>query len=129
MAMILHDSLLLRGVVALRSGVAVKMQRGFGGIDAGYPPTSRLSMRHPSPCCHSGNLQPEQRPDPRDAIGAGRSLSRAGVLSSASATGHRQAVLAGGQRLAATCWSPLGAMHVSVSERTRCKPAAGAALR
>jgi hypothetical protein len=83
MAMILHDSLLLPGTVALRSDVAAKLQLGFGGVVAGYTPTIP-SMRHPQPCCSSGNPTPEQRPDPRDAIGAGRSLSRAGALLSAT---------------------------------------------
>jgi hypothetical protein len=92
-------------------------------------------MRHLQPCWSSGDLKPEQHPDPRDATGAGRSLSRAGVLSSASATRERRAVLtgclvlAGGHCQTAACKSPLAAMHVSVGETGRFEPAARAAVR
>jgi len=82
MAMILTESRMLHGVVTLLGGVVVKAQRGFAGEAAGYLPTNPLFMRHPQPCWSSGDSKPEQRPHLRDALGAGRSLSRAGVSSS-----------------------------------------------
>jgi hypothetical protein len=104
MAVLNLSSLVLRGVSVLRDGQTVNLLRR----DASYAaiagaPTVRISMRHPSSGCGQAFMQPAGRPDHEDedlvagaAPGAGRPLSRAGVLSRRSpARTAGQAILFG----------------------------------
>src|SRR5437763_16124045 len=89
MAVLNLPSLVLRGVSVLGDGQTVNLLRR----DAGYAasagaPTVRISMRHPSSGCRQAFMQPAGRPvyEDEDLVaqavpGAGRSRSRAGVLS------------------------------------------------
>jgi hypothetical protein len=99
------ESLVLRGVSVLCDGQAVELCRGASEATV-QTPEVRISMRHPSlgnPQANPNSLADRQDHDvKRDvayaAIGAGRSRSRAGVLSRRS-----PALLAG--RTTASRWS------------------------
>jgi hypothetical protein len=107
MAVLNLSSLVLRGVSVLGDGQTVNLLRR----DASYAaiagaPSVRISMRHPSSGCRQAFMQPAGRPhhEGEDLVaeavpGAGRSRSRAGVLSRRSpARSAGQAILSG--------WSP-----------------------
>jgi hypothetical protein len=107
MAVLNLASLVLRGVSVLGDGQTVNLLRRDASYAGGAgAPTVRISMRHPSSGCRQAFMQPAGRPDHEDenlvaqaVPGAGRSLSRAGVLSRRSpARIAGRAILSG--------WSP-----------------------
>jgi len=104
MAVFNLSSLVLRGVSVLGDGQTVNGLRRDASYAAGAGvPTIRISMRHPSSGCRQAFMQPAGRPGHEDedlvaeaVPGAGRSRSRAGVLSRRSpARFAGQAILSG----------------------------------
>jgi hypothetical protein len=89
MAVFFLESLVLCGVAVRQDGLAVNARLGTSYAAGDKTPEIPLSMRHPSPGCPQGFLQPSGRLDQRDFdlvadadAGTGRSLrSRAGVPS------------------------------------------------
>jgi hypothetical protein len=81
------ECLVLRGVVVLRDGKAVGVRLGTSYLATTPTPEITISTRLLSHRCASAFMQAEQWPDHADpnrvadATGAGRPLSRAGVLS------------------------------------------------
>ena len=106
MAVLNLSSLVLRGVSVLGDGQTVnRLRRDASATAIAGAPTIRISMRHPSSGCQQAFMQPAERLVHEDenlvaqaVPGAGRSLSRAGVLSRRS-----PAVPAG--RITPTGWS------------------------
>jgi hypothetical protein len=107
MAVLNLSSLVLRGVSVLGDGQTVnRLRRDASATAIAGAPTIRISMRHPSSGCQQAFMQPAERLVHEDenlvaqaVPGAGRSLSRAGVLSRRSpARIAGQAILFG--------WSP-----------------------
>ena len=88
MAVMNLESLVLCGSAVLRGGKAGNLRRGTSYAANPETPEIRISMRHPSPGCGQ-EFQPAMRLSHADdlrsdylaAFGAGRSRSRAGVLS------------------------------------------------
>lgn len=82
------ESLVLGGSTVLPNGKADNLRRGTSSTAKPETPEIRISMRHPSLGCEQ-EFQPAMRlshadalrSDYRAAFGAGRSRSRAGVLS------------------------------------------------
>jgi hypothetical protein len=88
MAVITLESLVQRGVSVLRGGQAVNTRLGTSDTADAQTPGVLVSMRHPSPGCGREFIPPVVRRGHADqarvdgaAPGAGRSRSRAGVLS------------------------------------------------
>ena len=88
MAVFHLESLVLRGVSVGRDGQTVGLRHGTSYAAGRQAPGNPFPMRHPSPGCRQDFNRPAGRPDrvaswPVDKAGsgAGRSRSRAGVLS------------------------------------------------
>ena len=82
------ESLVLRGVSVGCDGQTVGLRLGTSYAGGRRAPGNPFSMRHPSPGCRQDDNRPADRPDRaargpvgKAAFGAGRSRSRAGVLS------------------------------------------------
>jgi hypothetical protein len=82
------ESLVLRGVTVGCDGQTVGLRLGTSYAGGRRAPEDSSSMRHPSPGCRQDFNRPADRPDrvaygpvAEAAFGAGRSRSRAGVLS------------------------------------------------